>query len=79
MTEKTPVVILALELENDNLESERIQNGGKYMVAFLNSFLSYLLLMLIIVVVAGCGIAIGLFLRRKKNSEASQVQESTKE
>ena len=49
------------------------------MVAFVNSFLSYLLLMLIIVVVAGCGITIGLFLRKKKNSEASQVQENTKE
>lgn len=40
------------------------------MVAFVNSFLSYLMLMLIIVVVAGCGIAIGLSLRKKKNNEA---------
>lgn len=42
------------------------------MVSFVNSFLSYLMLMFVIVVVAGCGIAIGLFLRKKKDNHAAQ-------
>ena len=37
------------------------------LVAFVNSFLSYLLLMAVIVVVAGVGIFIGITMRRKKN------------
>ncbi len=49
------------------------------MVAFVNSFLSYVMLMLVFVAVAGCGAAIGLFLRRKKDRKASEAQESAKE
>lgn len=37
------------------------------MVSFVNSFLSYVMLMLVIVIIAGCGFALGLFLRRKKD------------
>lgn len=45
-------------------------------VSFLNSFLSYLMLLLVIVVVAGIAVAIGISLRRKKNlTEAASVQD----
>lgn len=40
------------------------------MVAFFNTFLSYIVLMAIILVVAACGFAVGLFLRKKKNQKA---------
>ncbi len=39
------------------------------MVAFINTFLSYIVLMVIILVVAACGFALGLFLRKKKNQK----------
>lgn len=48
------------------------------MVSFVNSFLSYLMLMLVIIVVAGCGFAIGLFLRKRKDANSvSEMQEKT--
>lgn len=37
------------------------------MINFINTFLSYIVLMLIILVVAALGFSIGLFLRKKKN------------
>ncbi|MFG6358943.1 MAG: hypothetical protein K1W26_19310 [Acetatifactor sp.] len=37
------------------------------MMAFLSSFLSYLLLMLVIVAVAGIAVFIGITLRKKKD------------
>lgn len=40
------------------------------MVAFINTFLSYIVLMLVILAVAACGFALGLFLRKKKNQKA---------
>ena len=39
------------------------------MVNFINTFLSYLLLMVVILVVAGIGVAIGIILRKRKNSQ----------
>lgn len=39
------------------------------MIAFFNSFFSYLLLMLVIVVVAGVATFIGITLRKKKNQQ----------
>ena len=48
------------------------------MVAFINTFLSYLLLMLIIVVVAAIVFSIGIVLKKMKNSnpvnEVSEVE-----
>ncbi|MDE7222200.1 MAG: hypothetical protein K2O34_00285 [Acetatifactor sp.] len=41
------------------------------MTVFLNSFLSYLLLMLVIVVVAGVAVFIGITLRKKKNQQTA--------
>ena len=38
------------------------------MIAFINSFLSYIVLMLIILAVATLGFAIGMFLRKRKNA-----------
>lgn len=38
------------------------------MVAFINTFLSYLLLMLVIVVFAAIGFSIGRILKKMKNS-----------
>lgn len=37
------------------------------MIAFFNSFLTYLMLMLVIVVVAGAAIFAGITMRKKKN------------
>lgn len=50
------------------------------LVAFVNSFLSYLLLMAVIVIVAGVGIFIGITMRRKKNQkEAAESGKETEE
>ena len=50
------------------------------LVAFVNSFLSYLLLMAVIVVVAGVGIFIGITMRRKKNlKESAESGKETEE
>ena len=43
---------------------------GRIMIAFINTFLSYIVLMLIILAVAACGFALGLFLRKRKNQKA---------
>lgn len=37
------------------------------MISFINTFLSYIVLMLVILVVAAVGFSLGLFLRKKKN------------
>lgn len=50
------------------------------MISFVNSFLSYLMLMLVIVVLSGCAVALGLFLRKRKNAknvQATDVSENT--
>lgn len=50
------------------------------MVSFVNSFLSYLMLLLVIVVLSGCAVALGLFLRKNKKKDNTAVidtQEST--
>lgn len=39
------------------------------MVAFINSFLSYVLLMLVILVVAAAGFVLGRVLRKRKNAQ----------
>lgn len=39
------------------------------MVAFINSFLSYVLLMLVIIVVAAAGFIVGRVLRKRKNEQ----------
>lgn len=41
-------------------------------VLFVNSFLSYLLLMAVIVVIAGVAIFIGIRMRKKKNEQSKQ-------
>lgn len=45
------------------------------MIPFINSFLSYLLLMLIIAALAGLGTFIGITLRKRKNAKAAAVEE----
>ena len=44
------------------------------MVAFVNSFLSYLMLMLVIIVLGGVAAAIAISLRKKKNLEAVEQE-----
>jgi len=39
------------------------------MISFVNSFLSYLVLLLVIVAVAGIGLTLGIVLRKKKNGK----------
>ena len=41
------------------------------MINFINTFLSYIVLMVIIVVVAGVGLTIGLILAKRKNAKAA--------
>lgn len=45
------------------------------MVAFVNSFLSYLLLLLVIVAVAGAALVIGIKMRTKKNDAVPELSE----
>lgn len=51
------------------------------MVSLVNTFLSYLLLLLVIVVLSAGAVALGLFLRKKKNEksadEIAAVEENT--
>lgn len=46
------------------------------MIAFLNTFLSYLLLMVIILVVGGVALTIGINMRKNKNAKNPQPVES---
>ncbi len=46
------------------------------MIAFINTFLSYIVLMLIILVVAALGFSIGMVLRKKKNAKAAVETEN---
>ncbi len=50
--------------------------GGKSMVSFVGSFLSYLLLMVIIVCVAALGFALGRVLRKNKDAKTEKVNVS---
>lgn len=45
-------------------------------ILFLNSFLSYLLLMAVIVVIAGVAVFIGIKMRKNKNAK-EQIAEQT--
>ena len=48
------------------------------MIAFVNTFLSYLLLLFIIVAVAGIGVVIGINMRKKKDAKALAEQNTEK-
>ena len=41
------------------------------MVAFVNSFLTYLLLLVIMAAIAGVGLFVGIILRKSKNAKAA--------
>lgn len=45
-------------------------------MAFVNSFLSYMLLLVLFAAAAGIGIAVGIHLRKKKNEETPAAEES---
>ncbi|MDL2302243.1 hypothetical protein LJC58_07805 [Lachnospiraceae bacterium OttesenSCG-928-D06] len=47
------------------------------MINFINTFLSYIVLMLAIVVIAGIAVVIGTNMRKKKNVEAEQLAKSS--
>lgn len=49
------------------------------MIAFLNSFMSYLVLFLIMGAVAGLGIFVGIVMRKKKNAAAEAEKEKDAE
>lgn len=46
-------------------------------ISFVNSFLSYLLLMAIIVIIAGIAIFIGIKCRKNKNAKAEEAEKAT--
>ena len=47
------------------------------LIAFVNMFLSYLLVMAVIVVLGGIGIFIGITLRKRKNLQEAQASKET--
>ena len=49
------------------------------LISFVNSFLSYLLVMAVIVVLAGIEIFIGIKLRKSKNAKAEQMQNDSEQ
>ena len=49
------------------------------LISFVNSFLSYLLVMEVIVVLAGIAIFIGIKLRKSKNAKAEQMQNDSEQ
>ena len=49
------------------------------LISFVNSFLSYLLVMAVIVVLAGIAIFIGIKLRKSKNAKAEQMQNDSEQ
>jgi hypothetical protein len=53
--------------------------GGFIMVAFVNSFLSYLLLMVILLVIFVCGIVIGKELRKSKDKKQEAIVAESKD
>ncbi|MGN0430953.1 MAG: hypothetical protein ACI4EQ_01190 [Lachnospiraceae bacterium] len=52
------------------------KKGGVAMIAFINSFLSYLLLFVIMAAIAGTGIFLGIVMRKKKNLSQAAEQET---
>ncbi|MGN0376215.1 MAG: hypothetical protein ACI4ED_01135 [Suilimivivens sp.] len=46
------------------------------LILFVNSFLSYLLLMVIIAAIAGVAIFIGIKARKNKNAKTAEIKES---
>jgi len=55
---------------NDRSEERKY---GIMLVSFLNSFMSYLMVMLVIVVVAGVATAVGITMAKKKNAKDAAV------
>ncbi|MCM1090336.1 MAG: hypothetical protein NC092_08465 [Butyrivibrio sp.] len=51
--------------------------GKEQMMAFLNSFVSYLLLLIIFVVVGGAAVFIGITLRKSANAKAEKAESET--
>ncbi len=49
------------------------------MIGFVNTFLSYILLMVIILVVAACGFAAGVILRKRKDAKALTQKDKNNE
>ena len=49
------------------------------LISFVNSFLSYLLVMAVIVVLAGIAIFIGIKLRKSKNAKAEQMKNDSEQ
>ncbi|MBQ7775072.1 MAG: FeoB-associated Cys-rich membrane protein [Lachnospiraceae bacterium] len=49
------------------------------MIAFINSFLSYVLLMVIILIVAAAGFAVGRVLRKRKNAQLLAEKDNNNE
>lgn len=48
--------------------------GKEQRMAFLNSFVSYLLLLIVFVVVGGAAVFIGITLRRNANAKAEKTE-----
>ena len=68
--------VFAKKHEDCNRKNFQEKKGLAMLVNFLNSFMSYLVLMLVIVVIAGVAIAIGVTMARRKANKAEAVGES---
>ncbi len=53
-----------------------IQEEGNVMINFVNTFMSYLVLLVIIVVVAGIATTIGITMAKKKNAGTASISEN---
>lgn len=66
-------------MNSNNSLRERYDINMTNLISFLNSFMSYIVLMLIIVVLAGIAIAIGTTMAKRKNAKtAAKTAEENK-
>lgn len=59
-------------VNSNNSLKERYDINMTNLISFLNSFMSYLVLMLIIVVLAGIAVAIGTTVAKRKNAKKAK-------
>lgn len=63
------------EIGSGNADMEILSEMGEEMINFINSFVSYGLLMLITVAICGFGVFLGITLRKRKDAAQTDAQE----
>lgn len=54
-----------------------MEEGKNMLISFLNSFMSYLVVMLVIVVMAGLAVAIGTTMAKRKNAQDAAADKNS--